>query len=287
MLRILAATDFSPRAEIALSRAAMLAQLNQARLSLVHVVDPDRPRSLVETEIAIGRDLLARLTAELGSKHDIEVDAHLYEHEAFLGICKAVEELQPALLVLGAYRRRLLQDVFVGTTAERSIRRSRKPVLVVNRAPHHHYAHVLAAVDLTQHSTLALGTLKQLGLNREAITSVVHLYDAPAFGSLAMPSPSRKEIAAYLGQENARAEQELDDFLHKAAIGRVQRIVRHAERSIAAEVETVAAELGADLLVIGAGTHSGSARMVLGSTTLEVLRTSPRDLLVVPEQQAR
>lgn len=287
MLRILVATDFSPRAELALDRAAMLAQINQAQLDLVHVVDPDRPRSLVEAEITIGRDLLQRLTVELGSKYEIAVEAQLYEHEAFLGICQAIDALQPALLVLGAYRRRLLQDIFVGTTAERAIRHSRKPVLVVNRPPQHAYTHVLAALDLAPHSSVALDVLQQLRLNRDAITSVLHCYEAPALGSLAMSSASRNDIAAYLNDEKTRAQNAMDEFLQRTASGRVQRIVRHAERSVAAEIESVAAELGADLLVIGAGSQSSSARMVLGSTTLEVLRTSPRDLLVVPQPANR
>lgn len=283
MNRILAATDFSPRADLALARAALLARLNQVPLDLVHVIDPDRPRPLVEAEAMLSRDLLERQAERLASEHGIEVGRQLYENEAFLGICNAIEQLEPDLLVIGAYRRRLLQDIFIGTTAERSIRRSHKPVLVVNGQAHGDYTHILAALDLSDNSVAVLRFIRALGLNREAMISVAHLFEAPAIGSLSMCSSTKEEIRQYLAAEQAEASEALEALLQRAEAGRVQRILRPMELPIEREIEKAADELGADLVVIGAGASSGSARMILGSTTLEILRTSRRDILVVPD----
>ncbi len=284
MNRILAATDFSPRADLALDRAALLARLNQVPLDLVHVVDPDRPAPLVEAETMLGQGLLEQQAERLASDYGIAVGRQVYQNEAFLGICDAVEQLQPDLLVIGAYRRRLLQDIFIGTTAERSIRRSRKPVLIVNQPAGNDYAHALAALDLSDNSVAVLRMIRSLQLNRAAMISVVHLFEAPAIGSLALSSANEQEIDHYLAGEQAAATEELDDLLHSAEAGRVQRIVRPIERSIERELEKVADELGADLVVIGGGASSGGTRLLLGSTTLEILRTSRRDILVVPNQ---
>jgi nucleotide-binding universal stress UspA family protein len=63
---------------------------------------------------------------------------------------------------------------------------------------------------------------------------------------------------------------------------RAPRIVRAVEGKVSAGLGKVAGELGADLLVIGGGAGSGPARMLLGSTALDILAKSPRDVLVVP-----
>lgn len=282
MRRILAATDFSHRADRALERAALLCQAGSARLEIVHAVDPDRPAALVTAEAGLSRDLLDEQRRSLLDRFEIHAGTHLYEGEAFQGIASAIDDLKPDLLVIGAYRRRLLQDTFVGTTAERAIRRSGIPVLMVNTDAERPYVHILVAVDLSPDSASALGKTMELELNREAVLSVVYLFDAPASGSIALGSLSKDEVRSYVAEEEKLAARELDAFLKSAGVRRGPRIVRPVRESVVAGVKAVAAELGADLLVIGAGAGSGAARMLLGSTALEILATSPRDVLVVP-----
>jgi len=282
MRRILAATDFSPRADLALERAAILATTTSASLDIIHVVDPDRPRELVAAEASLSRDLLDEQRKLISGRHGIEASARLYEGEPFQGIGKALDELKPDLLVLGAYRRRLLQDTFVGTTAERAIRRSRKPVLMVNSEARERYVHILAAVDLSPNAAQALRTTTALGLNHDAALSVAYLYDAPGAGSISLSALSKTEIKAYLADERALAVGELNAFLESVPVGRVQRIVKEIHKSVADALQGIAGELSADLLVIGAGSGSGPARMLLGSSALDILATSRRDVLVVP-----
>lgn len=282
MRRILVATDFSPRADLALRRAAMLACATGARLDMVHVIDPDRPKALITAETGLSRDLLEEQREILRDRYDIEIAAHLYEGEAFQGIARALDDLQPDLLVVGAYRRRLLQDTFIGTTAERAIRRSRKPVLMVNADVREPYVHILAAVDLSANAAHALRVTSALELNRDALLSVTYAFEAPGIGSISQGSMSKEEIRRYLAEERALAATELDAFLESVGTGKAQRIVRNIDRTPVATIQSVAEELSADLLVIGAGTGSGPARMMLGSTALEILATSRRDVLVVP-----
>ena len=49
-MQILVATDFSTRSQRALRRAGLLARERSAKLTLVHVVEDDQPRSLIELE---------------------------------------------------------------------------------------------------------------------------------------------------------------------------------------------------------------------------------------------
>ncbi|HEX8641345.1 MAG TPA: universal stress protein [Allosphingosinicella sp.] len=50
MDRILVATHFSPRSDRALQRAVLIAQRTRAAITLVHVVDADRPDRLIAAE---------------------------------------------------------------------------------------------------------------------------------------------------------------------------------------------------------------------------------------------
>lgn len=283
MRSILVATDFSTRADLALQRAAMLARSADARLDIVHVIDPDRPSELVTAEASLGRDLLEDQRGLVRDRHGINASTHQYEGEPFQGIAKALDDLQPDLLVLGAYRRRLLQDNFIGTTAERAIRRSPRPVLMVNNPDSRDsYTHLLAAVDLSKNAAHALRTAIDLGLNRDAVFSIAYVFDAPGIGSMTTGSMSKADIKSYLADEQRLATRELNEFLEPLKVGRVQRIVRHVDTTVVAAIREIATELSADLLVIGAGAGSGPMRMVLGSTALEMLAASRRDILVVP-----
>jgi len=282
MTSILAATDFSPRAELAIKRAAFLARSNQHRLDLVHVVDPDRPRALIDAEAGLSRELLERQGERLREEFDVPVGIHLFEAEPSAGIAEALDQLEPQLLVLGAYRQRWFQHTFIGTTAERSIRASGKPVLIVNRDARDDYAHIVVAVDLSEASAHALKTTLALRLQARAMLSVAHLFTAPGVGSITMASASQREIEQHVADEQALATRDLDRFLEKNPPGRVQRIVRHLNSTPAEAIEKVADELGADLLVMGAGPGLGRSRRSLGGTTLELLARGRRDMLVVP-----
>ncbi len=286
MRSILVATDFSRRADAALRRAALLARDTGAKLDIVHVVDPDRPDALVAAESGLSRDLLEEQRGNLLDRFEIRARTHLVQGEAFQGIAAAIETLAPKLLILGAYRRRLLQDAFVGTTAERAIRRSGIPVLMVNTEVERPYAHLLAAINLSSESAFALQATVALGLTRDAVLSAAYIFDAPAAGSIAMGSASQSDIRRYLGEEQEHAAKELAAFLDDLDVGRVQRIARHSSDSIVAELKQVAMELGADLVVIGAGAGSGAGRMLIGSTALDILATSRRDVLVVPRAKS-
>jgi nucleotide-binding universal stress UspA family protein len=74
---------------------------------------------------------LDRLRAELGAE---ELEAELQEHEAITparGLAKVIEDIEPALVVLGSTRRGPVGRVFPGSTAERILHGAQCPVLVV------------------------------------------------------------------------------------------------------------------------------------------------------------
>ncbi|ADZ70984.1 universal stress protein [Polymorphum gilvum] len=286
MKTILVATDFSERSDRALRRATLLARQTGAALTLVHAVDDDQPARLV----AAARDAAILQLRDQGATLR-DVDGLACETRVTLGApfeatLRTADEMRPDLLVIGPHRRQALWDVFVGTTAERIIRASRVPVLMVNAPPLVAYRHALFATDLSEGSRQALETLLGLGLIEAVRLSIYHAYHAPAL-RLAMGHTLGKEGREdYLKEAEKDAARRLADFLGGLDVGRASRVVRLETSTAAAEIVAAAKELAADLVVVSTSGRTGLAKAVLGSVAEEVLRTADRDILAVPPRGA-
>ena len=78
--------------------------------------------------------------------------------DPFDGILRTARTLKADLIVMGAHRKQLLRDIFVGTTIERVIRTGPYPVLMVNNEVQPPYRTALAAVDMSEASANAIRT---------------------------------------------------------------------------------------------------------------------------------
>jgi len=282
MRRIMLATDFSERSDRALRRAVTLARATGAGMDLVHAVDDDRPRRIVERETDDARMLLAELVRSLESGDGVRATMHVLQADPFAGITQAVKERAPDLLVLGPHRREILRDAFVGTTAERTIRSVACPALMVNGPPIGPYRHILLTTDLSDRSRDALRRFEELKIGSEGGLSVLNVFDVPALHlamSGTLPAASRDE---YLGTRRAEALRDLIGFM--AAIGgrRAEPVVRQNETTIANDVLRAATSLKADLVVVSTQGKGAVARLILGSVAEQVLRSSAVDVLAIP-----
>ena len=281
MKRILVATDFSTRSDRALRRAMLIARRRAASLSLVHVVDDDQPAELIEAQRRAAAELLDRIARTTCAEDDVPADVTVTTGDAFAAILQAAEEKDADLIVVGPHRRQLL-DMFVGTTAERTIRRSRRPVLMANSLPSGPHARALLAVDLDAASRTAVEAARRLGLIDRIETIVLHLFDAPALGMMRRGLAPPEEIDQYLGGELRRARAELDAFLAGAGIEGVPTLLRPHGQSPASAILDCADEQEADLIVVGTNQRDGLRRFILGSVAQQVLLDARPDVLVVP-----
>lgn len=263
--QILVATDFSTRSDRAMRRATLLAKDIGARLALAHVVDDDQPTRIVQAERSAAEAVLEEHLRTLRKADGLECDSRLVQGDPFEGIAQAADDLGADLVIIGPHRRQALKDIFIGTTAERTIRNSRRPVLMTNGIPAGSYRHVLIAVDLSECSADAVRALLNLGFEREVAVSVVYVIDAIAVGE-------------------AQASQNLAAFLAPINFDPIRRIVKPKESLTAATINKAARECGADLLVVGTHGRTGVADLLLGSVAQEVLRTAIVDVLAVPPQ---
>ncbi len=278
---IVIATDFSTRSDRAARRASLLAKDLGAKLSLVHVIDDDQPRRIVQAENTAAMAILNEQARTLRDTDGLDCEALTVEGDPFQAITQAAEDLDADLVVIGPHRRQALKDVFVGTTAERTIRTSRRPILMANAVPAGSYRRALVAVDLSEGSARALQAVQNLGIDEIAAVSVIHVFDA--FGASLMKRGSVREesMSDYVEEERQRASEALTRFLDNTGFKPIGRFLAHSHSTTANEISVVVGESSSDLLVIGTNNRKGIAKFLMGSVAQEVLRTANVDVLAI------
>ena len=141
---ILVGCDFSADSAAALETALSLAQEYQARLHLVHVIEPVAYREVLlspgvmdEVRVNLNTKLTQQLTALVPEEvdHWCEVQTNCLAGKPFEELIKYATIHAIDLIVLGVRGRSLVDSMLLGSTTDRVVRRSRCPVLAVGPKP--------------------------------------------------------------------------------------------------------------------------------------------------------
>lgn len=281
-MEIVAATDFSTRSNRALRQAGLLAQLGNARLHIVHVVDDDQPEELVRMEKHEAERVLTEQIRSMPELRGIQVFPVAVTGDAFDGILQAAAGIQPSLIVMGSHRKQLLRDIFLGTTIERVIRNGSFPVLMVNHEAQRRYGNVVVPVDMSDASAHALRVALSIGLIPETGVTLLHAFVSAAKGKMFVAGSERASIDRYLASERQRAMDELAAFLVANGLKRTGWSLRVGEGGPMDIISDAVSEMRADLLVMGRHGRSVLLKTLIGSVTEEALRSLNVDILVVP-----
>ncbi|MFN3991248.1 MAG: universal stress protein [Erythrobacter sp.] len=282
--QILVATDLSHRSDVAVDRAAQLAQRLAAKLSILHVIEQDQPVRLFETDTALARAVLEQQAKGLPAGLSVEV--LIETGDPFEQIGLVASEGDYDLIVIGRHRKRLVRDLFVGTTAERVVWHGIRPVLLVKAESTTPYQRVAIAVDGSETCAKALRAAKALGLTNAARVRVVHAHEPFATAMMAGHSDVRA-VADHVDSELASAREDLAKFLHDSGHGELADTIYIDEGAPITVLRSFIHDSGTDLLVMGTHGRTGIGRLMLGSVAEEALRTLDLDILVVPPKSAR
>lgn len=283
---LLVATDNSKRSELAIRRASMLQEEYAAKMTLLHVVDDDQPPDLVSDACVGAERLLRGAVARLRPYDDREVVTMVRSGDPFQTIVAVSDELSADLVVMGAHRRRILKDVFVGTSIERVMRTGSKPVLMVNQAPRTRYKKVAVAIDLSEASANALKSARDLGFLDDAHVIYFHAFETLAKGLMIYANIGKEVIDDYVARETVDARRAVDALITNVLGVETEYDVRIGEGTPAAFITRAVQEVSPDLLVIGTRGLKGFQHFLLGSVADEVLRKVDCDVLAVPPMPA-
>lgn len=277
---LLVATDFSAYAAHAAFRAGRLARaLGAPRAVLMHVAPrlafsaADRARAL--------RALRAELAAtarQVRERTGTALGVRLAHGSVIETLAAAAERFD--LLVLGAQGQHPLRDFTLGTTAERLLRKVRRPVLFVKARPAAAYREVLVPVDFSRDAGAALEVARALA--PQAQFSALHAFEVPIEGKLRIAGVREDHVLEYRRQARERALAEMRGLL--APLGeRTSALVVHGYPPHV--IARTQGELGADLVAIGKHGRSALQDLLLGSVTLRTLASVGCDVLVAPARR--
>ncbi|WP_029007974.1 universal stress protein [Azospirillum halopraeferens] len=282
MKHIVAATDLSRRSETAVARAMLLARRFGASLTVLHVVDDELPARLFEAERARAQEFLDGFVAGLPGADGVAVAVRAVGGLDFRAIVDTADAEDASLIVLGAHRRNLIKDVFTGTTVERVVRSTARPVLVAKSADPADYVCTLTAVDLTAEAAEAVRLAHRMA--RGQTLYLLHVIDDTVTLQLKLAEVGSAEVERHRHAVEERCRQLIDAIAGEAGLRAGEYLPVVEWSAPVPRLLDTAATFGADLAVVGTRTHAKGAveRLLLGSFAEQALRDLPCDVLAVP-----
>lgn len=285
-------TDFSENSRPAVEWAAYLADQMGGKLVVTHVVDlasgDNAWRVLVETPEEIEQAALEEARESLESFFEetvVDRPEHL-EYRAVLG--NPVDELtrlaeegpEDSVIVAGTRGASRLQEVFLGSSARRLVRRSQRPVILVPpEAEVRRPERLLVGVDFSEPSREAIRRAAMMARTYGATGRAVYGYVLPEMSTVegAMLS-STENYQELVEQKRQRLEQIVAEEGADDVIDDVIAVQSSPEQALVRTAE----DEDAQFIFVGTHGREGVKRFFLGNTAERVMRRSDIPVFVAP-----
>ena len=260
---ILIAHDLRDTADMALCRAAQLAQQHNARLTLLHVLDPSQGSEQHDkAQRALDRSLTQY--APPGT------ELRMLSGKPSEVVLQQVQDSGCDLLVLGGHHQR--HDFLSGTSLDRIARRGTVPLLLVARNDFAPYQHALAAIDFSLCACSALGQAYRL-LPANAELHALHVFE-PDKGT---PEDVRLQLETQRGLIDRLLQDEAQSLPPGGPALSHEVIQGGILRTLQEQINVRRSEL----LVLGSHGRSALSQALLGSLAQHFLHKAPCDVFVV------
>jgi len=182
MKKILVPTDFSESAENALKVAAQIAKKNNGEIILLHLLEiPGQGGDAINTAHEIPELMLFKNIA-LNRLHDlmdhecldgIQVSEVIQFEMAFSGIIDISKKNDVDLIVMGSHGANGFKEMFIGSNAEKVVRNSEIPVLIIKQEyENFEINNLVFASDFSAESEKIFNTILDFG---NKFNSKIHL----------------------------------------------------------------------------------------------------------------
>ena len=279
---ILAIYDKAPGDEATLRRATTLARRNNARLTVAEIVgDSDFLNAgAAQRIIAERQEHLERLIVSI--RHEgVEVRGEVLSGTPFLVIIQAVLREQYDLVIMTAEVQAFFKEMFFGSTSMHLMRKCPCPVWITDPAQKSdNYKRILAAVDTYTSNetndalnTLAMDLSTSLARTDRSELHIVHAWEMNRRDGETSRSEITQDIMDRLIQRNLEAHQlGVDKLLSKYDLKDLKYQVHMPQGQARSVIPQLAAEIQADLLVMGTVSRTGVAGFFIGNSAEAVLR---------------
>ncbi len=284
--RVLAAVDFSAPGRAAFDHALALSRLHDAELTVVNAIPTDRPFKWDARERVKLMGSLSDAAQAAGVRFKVSV-----QHGDPAGVILLHASARRAdLIVIGTSKRTGFDRFRFGSVAETVAREATQPVLVIPPSAGTTsdsttaFRNILVAVDFGDGASAAVERALSMA-NGDSRVTVMHVIRG-------VPFAHSHRYAYHL------MEPEYQRNLARMAWRRMGSIVpagaakgrkvhtRVVTGEPTAEIARVAAEVDADLILVGVTARGPIGRLIMGSTAARVIRTAERPVLAVPQPRA-
>lgn len=295
---ILVATDFSSAGTRAIDLAARLARLRGSSLCLLHVLEPPPP-AFAELAIdpTVQEDLRRHAKKQLAAAassvraRGLSVEERLvYGAPAGSLIAEVAGQMKPELVVLGRHGRRGVPRLLMGSVAESALNAIQQPVLVVPDQGHDpaataadHRWHVAVGIDASDSGGAVIDWVRELRATVACDVTFLHLYwPASEYARLGLLGP-RDPFEA-----DPTTVKLLETSLHRTigtlpGTGETRLLIFPNWGSPGERLVHEAAEVGADLLVLGTHHRHGLSRLWHGATAPPAIHAAILPVLCVSQ----
>jgi nucleotide-binding universal stress UspA family protein len=288
---ILVPLDFSRASMEALSYAVSLATKFAAVIHLVHVSAPDEASEVPEAGHLMRQtaESLAFAREKLAETHEKHVppfwpaNSHVRTGQPYHEICQQAREIDADLIVLATRGHTGLKRILLGSTAERVVRFTPCPVLVVRRRKRAelHVRKILVPTDFSQCAMAGAMYAALWARTFDAKLRLLHVVFPPA--PVLLDSVSANLPAENItGVANARLSMEASRKLDFMEGVKCETEIRtgYAADEICGETDDV------DLVVISTHGRTGLKHAFIGSVAEQVVRYAQCPVMVVPSRCA-
>jgi nucleotide-binding universal stress UspA family protein len=296
---VLVPIDFSERSLDLLEYARALSRQFGADLHLVHVYEPDYPLSSVmgmpltlpPVQVAQG---VRRHLRDVAKKRGLELrpgNVHAIEGRPFEEICRLARAKAIDLIVVSTRGNTGLKHLLLGSTAERIVRYSPCPVLVVHPPGKNkkltrrslEFGKILVPIDFSECSLKGLEYAKTLA--RQFGSKLVLLNSVAFQYYITSDEYARYDLPVLMQQEEKASRRQMRDLILQTDWEGLEvkpsLQIGHAGQQICAR----ALWQRADLIVTSTHGTTGFKHILVGSTAEYVVRHAPCPVLVVPSHE--
>ena len=292
---ILVPTDFSRPSQQAIPWAKFIAHQSHGKIHLVHVHDFEYAiPGEVALELMFHTDVEKSLRRDLyrvAAKHDLpnpKTSCHIRSGRAFDQVEKLAEEIHADLIVTSTHGYTGLKHVLLGSTAERIVRHSTRPVFVARRAKSGRMRaprlkKIVVPLDFSKCSEIGLHYAVELARCFGTKLFLVHVvrldYRLMADGYAMYAAEEILKVAHEAAEEEMRRVVAATDF------GKVEFQTSIETGSPENRVCSYAQERSADVIVTSTHGRTGFQHVLIGSTAEHIVRYAECPVLVVPARQ--
>ncbi|OYR43469.1 MULTISPECIES: universal stress protein [unclassified Halorubrum] len=284
--RILFPTDGGDGADATFDHVLDLAADHDATVHVLNVADTTHDsvtrvgRDVVDVLEREGEDVVDA-AAERAADRGVETVTAVLQGGVGETIVAYAAEHEVDLVAMPTRGREGLDQLLLGSTTERVVRRSPVPVLSLRPdggAPRYPYRNVLLPTDGSDRAVEALDRAVALAARSGATLHVLSVVDVGTIGA-----------EAYSGTDAlvSASEETVADAVAVAEAAGVETVERVEVGSSAARgIRSYIADHDVDLVVMGTRGLTGVERYLLGSVAERTVRTSPVPVLTVPESDS-